>query len=111
MPQPRLPVPRSKIDQTICDIRAYYKHGCSSLRQVPYRNTPGAIARQSKQLQWNETKLRKARQFADPETGYTPELVDELCRLLRAHRPVFGTAHVGMLVTVSWADGRDELQK
>jgi hypothetical protein len=31
--------------------------------------------------------------------------------VLREHRPVFGTAHIGLLVTVAWASGRDALQR
>ena len=45
--------------------------------------------------------MRKARQFADPEAGYTKEDLEELFGQLRKHRPVFGSSFVGLLVTLS----------
>ena len=64
-----------------------------------------------KRLGKTETWLRKARQFADSDSGYSQEHLRRLFRLLREHRPVFGVSHVGILVTVSWADGREEPQR
>jgi hypothetical protein len=63
------------------------------------------------EMKKNETTLRKARQFADPKTGYRKKHLDNLDRLLRTHKPQFGTAHIVELVTVSWEDGRAELQR
>jgi hypothetical protein len=57
------------------------------------------------------TKLSKARQFADPERGYSARRLEALCRLLEQRRPNFGISHVGALVTVSWEDGRGDLQE
>jgi hypothetical protein len=108
---------RDQVGEAVREIRAYWEQGRTSLRDVPeteYRED--TIGNAARGLGWNVTKLRKARQFADPESGYTPQRLDELVRLLRQHRPVFGISHVGTLVTVPWDDAdeskrRGELQR
>jgi hypothetical protein len=104
---------RDEVERSIREIREYHRQGRASLRELPERGRYGqrALDEQAERLGWNVTRLRKARQFADPAAGYSREQLNELFRLLRAHRPVFGTAHAGVLVTASWAEGRAELQR
>src|SRR5947209_6099192 len=101
---------RDEVEQAIRDIRAYYQQGREILRQVPARGGyhRGEIVDLARRLGWNETKVRKARQFA---SQYTREQLADLCRLLREHRPHFGTAHIGIVVTVPDARQRAALQR
>jgi hypothetical protein len=112
MPSERLQASREEVAEAIPEIRAYHDQGRESLREMPQRGKHGAraIDEQVERLGWNVTRLRKARQFAHRTEGYSRERLNELCRLLREHRPDFGTSHVGLLVTVSWPQ-RERLQK
>jgi hypothetical protein len=102
-----------EVESTIKTIQAYWEAGQQSLRELPERGgyAKGAIKKQASELAWNETKLRKARQFAAEGSGYSQERLQTLFTLLRRHRPVFGTAHIGILITVSWKEGRADIQK
>jgi hypothetical protein len=95
---------REAVAEAIHEIRAYHQQGRQSLRELPERGQHGAraIDAQAERLgsNWNATKLRKARQFANREGGYSRQRLKELCRLLRKHRPVFGISHIGLLVMV-----------
>src|SRR5436305_827887 len=95
---------REEVNQAIREIRDYHEEGRKGLDEVPERSRQGArdIDAQAERLGWNPTRLRKARQFAHREEGYTQQRLNELCRLLREHRPIFGISHVGLLVTVPW---------
>src|SRR5262249_26337378 len=94
-------------------IKAYYERGTQSLKKLPERGRYGygVIAAQAERLGWAETKLRKARQFANPALGYSRGRLRELLSLLREHRPVSGVCQVGVLVRPSWAAGRPRLQR
>jgi hypothetical protein len=113
MPEPRPRASREEVEQAIREIREYHAVGRRSLDLVPEKggHGRGEIPAQAADLGWNETKLRKARQFAHPETGYSPEDLAQLFRQLRQHRPVFGTAMIGLLVTVPKKRARAELQR
>lgn len=91
-------------NRAIKKIRAYYDCGWESLQQpdIP-------IKKQAAELDWDITKLGKARQFAKLETGYSEIQLHELFDLLLEYRPVFGISHIGLLVTVSWPE-REQLQ-
>src|SRR5262245_34160583 len=111
---------RDEVNRAIREIEAYHRHGRQSLKEMPRRGRygEGDIAGQVKRLRekepgthWSHTRIRKARQFADPEGGYSRRQLDHLYRLLRKHLPVFGVSHVGILVTLGWAEGRAELQR
>ena len=105
-------VTADKIEDTITALEAYHQQGATSLREHPKGvYDDGTIAAEAKLLGWNETKLRKARQFAHEQTGYNERRLKELFRLLRRHRPQFGIAYIGLLITVTWDDGRETLQK
>jgi hypothetical protein len=101
-----------QVNQAIQKIRAYHAEGVESLQQMPEPGKHGdyEIRNQAGELGWNETKLRKARQFAHPKQGYSEEQLEELFALLREHKPSFGTAHIGLLVTVAWPQ-REDIQK
>ncbi len=109
----RPPADRDSVEQSIREIRAYHKVGCRIYKRLPARggHGTGVIRELAVELGWNETRVHKARQFADPELGYTAEQLTELCDLVREHRPLFGTAFVGVLVTVKWEEGRADLQR
>lgn len=112
MSEDRASAKPEEVAAAIWAIRAYHDQGRQSLRELPRRGKHGsrAIDEQAERLGWNVTRLRKARQFAHPEEGYSKERLNELCRLLREHRPEFGVSHVGLLVTVPWPE-RDEIQR
>jgi hypothetical protein len=101
---------RGEAEEAIRAIRAYWQQGRTILRQAPTRGGyhRGEIVDLARRLGWNETKVRKARQFA---SQYTREQLADLCRVLREHRPHFGPAHVGVLVTVPDARQRADLQR
>jgi hypothetical protein len=104
---------RDEVAQSVREIREYHRQGRDSLRELPKRGGYGqrALDEQAGRLGWNVMRLRKARQFAGPESGYSRKRLNELVRLLREHRPVFGVSHVGILVSASWAEGRARLQR
>jgi hypothetical protein len=101
---------RAEVAEAILESRAYYREGRSLLRHTPGRGVlvRAAILKEAHRLNWNETKARKARQFA---MLYSRDQVHDLCRSLRVHEPHFGTAHVGVLVTVPDARERAKLQR
>ncbi|MFO0822828.1 MAG: hypothetical protein U0792_06870 [Gemmataceae bacterium] len=94
-------------------IRNFLAHGRRSLKHLD--NLPderqhfhkAENEKQADDLGWSETKLRKARLFAKQYPR--EEDLDDLCREIRKHRGVFGTAHIGILVTVPDADVRKSL--
>jgi hypothetical protein len=103
---------RDQVERSIREIREYHRQGRASLRELPERGRFGqrALDEQAERRGWNVTRLRKARQFAHADEGYSRERLNELFRLLREHRPVFGVSHVGVLVTAPWP-ARAEFQR
>lgn len=110
MLKPHRRVAPEVIEIAIKQILAYHRQGKRSLRQLPGKGAHGReeIQAQAEALNWNPTKVRKARQFA---LLYGARELDELFRLLRKHRPIFGIAHVGVLVTIPEARERAALQR
>jgi hypothetical protein len=101
-----------EVQAAIASIRQYHEEGRRILQDVSMQGSygQGSIQAQAERRGWNPTKARKARQFAEPTTGYSPDRLNELCRLIRGYRPHFGISHVGILLTVPWPE-RAELQK
>jgi hypothetical protein len=99
---------RTEVDESVRALRAYYEAGRTSLREVPARaaNAVEAIREQAARRGWADTKLRKARQFANL---FTREELNELCRAVRQHRAHFGTASLGIIVTIPDARQRRDL--
>jgi hypothetical protein len=95
---------RDEVERSIREIREYHRQGRASLRELPERSRYGqrALDEQAERRGWNVTRIRKARQFAHADEGYSRERLNELFRLLREHRPVFGVSHIGVLVTAPW---------
>ncbi len=107
MKNERLRATSTEIDTAIREIRDFHANGRESIRLMPGRGGfgGGEIDEQARRLGWAGTKLRKARKFA---TQYPrKDDLDELCKLVRDHKAIFGTAHVGILVTVPKAQARD----
>jgi hypothetical protein len=97
------------VREAIEQIRAFHKVGCQSLGDLP-GGDGRALDADAKRRKLTTALLRKARQFAHPEHGYSEDRLKELCRLLRAHRPEFGITHVGIMVTAPWPH-RADLQR
>ena len=74
-------------------IRTFYELGCEALK-LPSSMT---IAEKAEKLDCTEAQLGVARRFA---IRYSDDQLDELCDLVLKHRPVFGTAHVEILITI-----------
>jgi hypothetical protein len=101
--------PRASHDEVmkkIAEIQDYHEEGRKSLKRPPSTT----VQKQADALGWNITRLRKARQFARAKSGYSQARLEELCDLLEHYGPIFGTAHIGLLVTVSWPE-REEIQR
>jgi hypothetical protein len=100
-----------EVEQAIRHICKYYRQGQKSLRDRPpwRRDRKESIEEQARQFHMSLDGLRKARQFAAPEVGYTQKQLDDLYDLLRKHRPRFGITHIATLVSVPWPE-RAELQ-
>jgi hypothetical protein len=81
----------SEVSKQILELRQYHQQGCESCQSnISYPT-------QAKALGWTITKLIKARLFA---SEYSALDLDALCESLKQHRPVFGIAHIGLLVTL-----------
>ena len=111
---------RAEVAAAIQAIRDYWVLGRSCLDEVPERGGYGEkvfadLARQMREAdppgKWSETKVRKACQFAREGEGYSRRHLDDLCKLLRDHDRAIGTAFIGLFVTVSWQEGREDLQR
>src|SRR3954447_12438982 len=88
-----------EVKKAIRKIRDFYAERKESLKKTPGRGRSGKkeIERQANRLRWSHTKLREARQFARKEqegggkkttVGYSRVQLNELCRLLKTHKPV-----------------------
>lgn len=76
---------RERINEAIREIRDFYDLG----RQVEPKRHPGEsygqrLAEYDAQKRGTTAdNIRKAREFADPDQGYTPKELSELCKLIR----------------------------
>jgi hypothetical protein len=100
-------------------IRAFYALGRASLRDRPARGGHGdrAAEAEAELAGMNPDLLRKARQFADAEAGYTRAELRALCDGVRTHFARFadrgtrvGRTHVVLLLRLPRGPGRDEVQ-
>jgi hypothetical protein len=98
-----------KVNAAVAKLRAFYQLGQS----LPPKTAPKDAFRQrimeteQERLGLNADTLRKARKFADCEQGYTPQEVDELCRLIREVQPaqdrrmaIFERCHLVRILSV-----------
>lgn len=67
-----------------------------------------AIDKEAKKRRINADLLRKLRQFANPEGGYTPDELNRLVKLCREERRALGVTFVYKLVTVPKENGQRE---
>ena len=110
--QPAPPV-NHDLDEAINRIRVWYQLGSRSLalRSANSRPAVGLVADEAKTLRTSEAYLRKLRQFADPKSGYTPEQLEQLCKLCRASGRTVGISAILLLVTVHDRRLRGKLQR
>lgn len=109
---------RQQINESIQQIREFYALGCRSLKARPlkakYRERE--IDTEAERIGINPDTLRKARQFADPEQGYTRSELADLCRELRRipgdeREAAIARSHVIRLLTVKNKRQRRALQR
>lgn len=76
---------RTRVKAAIQEIRQFYAIGRSLPRkqshQVAYGK--GEMFTEAKRRRMNEDTARKARQFVDPDIGYTREELNDLCRTIK----------------------------
>ena len=111
---------RERVATAVKKIRAFYALG----RKIPPKQrhkdayNHGVIRREAERRGVNEDTVRKARQFADPAEGYTPQELEELCGVVERVQPeqddglaIFGKTHVIRLLSVRPRRKRTGLQK
>lgn len=110
---------RKQVLQAIQQIRAFHQMGRESVRERSGRGTyrDRAIDQEAEARELNADAVRKMRQFADPEAGYTPDELSELCRMIKTvqvdqdeHEGIFNRTHVIRLLTVRPKRRRAKLQ-
>lgn len=106
-PKGRVRVSLDEVKQSIEEIREYHAIGAKSRERRPGRAKHGKFEVDEEAKGWSVTKFLKARQFA---AAYSADDLDDLCEHVRKHLPQFGTAHVGILVTIPDAKVRKKLQ-
>lgn len=111
---------RDMVRDAIRDIRKFYTMGRRLPRKQPHRDTygKGEMAAAAKDRGENEDTIRKARQFADPELGYSRDELNDLCRMIEQIQStqdgswsIFTRTHVIRLLSVHPKRSRAALQK
>lgn len=117
MPKTTRPAPTTPAGTNLNDgtekIRRWYQIGQESLKMRPGAAAHGsaALEEEAGRLGIGAEMLRKLRQFADPERGYTTERLETLCReSIQAKRPL-GITFIMRLVSIPDLDLRGELQR
>lgn len=103
MPQTR----RQQVAAAVKAVRAFHELGRSLPAKQSHRDGygRGTVAVEAGKHGLNPDTVRKARQFADPVSGYTAAEVNALCRSIRDTQegqdgPVFGRTHLIRLLSV-----------
>jgi hypothetical protein len=99
------------VEAAITEITEYHEQGqeaCKLPTGGPGSRQVKTIKDLARKVDWNDSTLSKAWQFA---RVYRDSGLGALCRSLRRHRPHFGTAHFGILVSVPDRRTRNELQR
>jgi hypothetical protein len=112
---------RNQVGKALRAIREFYRVGLRSLKQRTGRGgyASGDAEAEGRRTGLNSDTLRKARSFADPDSGYTATEVAELCKDAREHfhnftdrGATFGRTHVIRLLRAPKAGGhRARLQR
>jgi hypothetical protein len=115
-------VSRARVAAAVRQLKSLHKVGLKSLEQRGGRGGHGerraeVEATRLKKAMPAGSKIsgeivRKVRQFADAESGYSRSDLDELCRLCREHGRAWGIKHLVIIIRVPKADGqRGEVQR
>jgi hypothetical protein len=107
----------AKVLEAIDSIKEFHELG----RSLPKKGEPkdaygqGTMAMEAVTHGMNEDTIRKARQFADPEVGYTLVEVNALCKLIQTvqseeDRSIFRRTHLIRMLTVPKKE-RNKIQK
>src|SRR5688500_5842087 len=97
-------VSRARVADAVRQLKYLHKVGLQSLEQ---RGERGGYGERQTEVEARRLRkagaagptiggaiLRKLRQFADSEAGYTAADLEELCRLCERHRRPWGVRHV-----------------
>ena len=98
----------SPVDIALGNLRAFYEAGLAAREQFGDRAPYGSL---TKLRPSDAAKLLKARQFADPARGYSPEQFEKLCAQCRKHAFALGPAVAANLLRVPAGPKRASLQK
>lgn len=98
---------RTQVAAAVKAVRAFHELSRSLPAKEPHRDGygQGTVATEAEKHGLNPDTVRKARQFADPEHGYTVAEVNALCRSIRGVQneldgAVFGRTHLIRLLSV-----------
>jgi hypothetical protein len=108
---------RALVAAAVKTVRAFYELG----RSLPVKDShrdgygQGTVATEAEKHGLNPDTVRKARQFADPRSGYTAAEVNALCRTIRDVQAdqdgaVFGRTHLIRLLSVP-KEEREKVQQ
>ncbi|MEX2671410.1 MAG: hypothetical protein WD294_04785 [Phycisphaeraceae bacterium] len=87
-------------------IEQFYEVGRQSLEDHPGRFHSGEAAKAAKKTGLTATMLGRARKFADPDRGYTPEQLEHLVKTCRKGPHPVTREHVVRLLSLSKGDRR-----
>lgn len=98
---------RQQVAAAVKAVRAFHEFGRSLPAKQSHRDgyRQGTVDAEAEKHGLNPDTVRKARQFADPERGYTVAELNALCRSIREVQegqdgPVFGRTHLIRLLSV-----------
>lgn len=98
---------RAQVASAVKAIRAFHELGRTLPAKAPHKDGygHGTVATEAEKHDLNPDTIRKARQFADPVSGYTVAEVNALCRSIRDVQtdqggPIFGRTHLIRLLSV-----------
>ena len=96
---------QSRLQQSLEQVRKFHAQGLASLERYPDRVGYGIMKAVEDRGQ-NPEMLRKARQFANPETGYSPRELDALVKRCESQVYPLGISHVIRLLSIPKKDGQ-----
>lgn len=97
---PATSVAAADVTAVLTKLRRFYDIGRASLKKYSRHFPPGAATKEGQEYGLNPELLRKARVFADPERGYTPGELNELCRQCERGGYALGHVHIISLLPV-----------
>jgi len=99
---PSLKVNSAKVERGIEAIRSAYKTGQKILERIGRRGEykSAAIQKEAERLGLNENVVRKLRQIAEPEDGFTEQELEKLLEISRKHEWAIGPAYLYKIVSI-----------